>query len=83
LNQLQTEFIFLSGRPVIESLTDNFSLQVCERTQVREKKTQYDLFRGKWKTAVVLGTTMNVSDVWTSDAHRNFLSQWIIEQMKE
>jgi len=77
LEQSEPEFIFLSGTPVIESLTELLSLKFVEKTAAQGKSSQNSLYIGKWKNAVVLGTSMNVPDFQTSNAHRDFLSKWI------
>jgi hypothetical protein len=80
IKQIETsdaEFIFLSGTPVVESLTELFGLKFVEKTAAEGKSKQNSLYTGSWKNAVVLGTSMNVPDSHTSNAHRNFLSKWI------
>jgi len=71
------EFFFLSGTPVVESLTELFDLKFIEKTAAEGKSKQNSLYIGKWKNAVVLGTSMNVPDSNTSNAHREFLKKWI------
>lgn len=68
---------FLSGSPVIDALKDKFQLQELGKTQVEGKKSQYKLYSGAWKNSLVLGSTMNIPDSHTSNAHREFLSNWI------
>ena len=77
LEASDAEFIFLSGTPVVESLTELFDLKFVEKTAAEGKSSQNRLYVGKWKNAVVLGTSMNVPDSHTSTAHREFLSKWI------
>jgi hypothetical protein len=71
------EFIFLSGTPVVESLTELFDLKFVAKTAAEGKSKQNSLYIGKWKNTVVLGTSMNVPDSNTSNAHREFLKKWI------
>jgi hypothetical protein len=77
LKHSEPEFIFLSGTPVIESLTELLSLKFVEKTAAQGKSSQNSLYIGEWKNSVVLGTSMNVPDFQTSNAHRDFLSKWI------
>jgi hypothetical protein len=77
LEQSEPKFIFLSGTPVIESLRDLLGLKFAEKTAAEGKSSQNSLYVGGWKNAVVLGTSMNVPDSHTSNAHRDFLSKWI------
>jgi hypothetical protein len=81
LEASDAEFIFLSGTPVIESLTELLSLKFVEKTAAEGKSSQNRLYVGKWKNAVVLGTSMNVPDSHTSTAHREFLKQWIASKI--
>jgi len=77
IEESDAEFIFLSGTPVVESLTELFGLKFVEKTAAEGKSKQNSLYMGSWKNAVVLGTSMNVPDSHTSNAHRDFLSKWI------
>ena len=77
LEASDAEFIFLSCTPVGESSTELFDLKFVEKTAAEGKSSQNRLYVGKWKNAVVLGTSMNVPDSHTSTAHREFLSKWI------
>ena len=72
---------FLSGRTVVESLSDTFNLEFVGKTQVSGKDTQYSLYKGQYEDIAVFGTSMNVPDVYTSDAHREFLSEWLHEKV--
>lgn len=71
---------FLSGRTVVESLSDILNLEFVGKTQVDGKETQYSLYRGQYDGVPVFGTSMNVPDVHTSDSHRKFLSGWLQEK---
>lgn len=71
---------FLSGSPVIDALKDKFQLQDSGKTQAEGKRAQYKLYSGKWKNSLVLGSTMNIPDSHTSNAHRAYLSNWIGKQ---
>ena len=77
LEQSESDFIFLSGTPVIDSLTEVLDLKFEGKTAAEGKSSQNSLYVGSWKNAVVLGTSMNVPDSHTSSAHRDFLSKWI------
>lgn len=68
---------FLSGSPVIDALRHKFQLQDSGKTQAKGKRVQYKLYVGRWKESLVLGSTMNIPDSHTSNAHREFLSSWI------
>jgi hypothetical protein len=81
LEQSEPEIIFLSGTPVVESLTELFSLKFVEKTAAQGKSSQNSLYVGSWKNAAVLGTSMNVPDSHTSNAHRDFLSKWIASKI--
>jgi hypothetical protein len=81
LDELSPDVIFLSGTPVVETLSELFNLEFWGKTSVEEKRAQNKLFTGKFKNAVVLGTSMNVPDSHTSNAHREFLATWIKNQI--
>jgi hypothetical protein len=70
----------LSGKTVVESLQDIFSLQYLEKTEVEGKDYQYSLYLGDFNGTPVYGTSMNISDSHTSDLHREYLSLWIREK---
>lgn len=81
INDSSAKFFFLSGSPVIDALKDKFQLQDAGKTQAEGKRGQNNLYVGKWKDALVLGSTMNIPDSHTSNAHRDYLSCWIEEQL--
>ena len=78
----EAKVFFLSGSPVIDAMRDKFQLQDAGKTQVAGKRGQNKLYLGKWKDALVLGSTMNISDSYTSNAHRAFLASWIVSQAR-
>jgi hypothetical protein len=77
INDSSAKIFFLSGSPVIDALKDKFQLQDAGKTQAEGKRGQNNLYVGKWKDALVLGSTMNIPDSHTSNAHRDYLSRWI------
>jgi hypothetical protein len=82
INESSAKFFFLSGSPVIDSLRYKFQLQEVGKTRVEGKRGQNRLYIGNWNDALVLGTTMNIPDSYTSNAHRNYLSSWIERELK-
>ena len=70
----------LSGKTVIDSLKDSFSLSLEGKTAVEGKNHQDSLYTGDFKGTPVYGTSMNISDSHTSDPHRDYLSLWIKEK---
>ena len=70
----------LSGKTVINSLKDSFSLSLEGKTAVEGKNHQYSLYTGDFKGIPVYGTSMNISDSHTSDLHREYLRLWIKEK---
>jgi hypothetical protein len=77
----QLSVIFLSGRTVISNLTEEFNLKSSGMTKVRGKNRQNELFTGVFQDVKVFGTTMNVSDSYTSNAHRMYLNQWLRDRI--
>jgi hypothetical protein len=82
VEESEAKVFFLSGSPVIDAMRDKFQLQDAGKTQVAGKRGQNKLYLGKWKDALVLGSTMNISDSYTSNAHRAFLASWIVSQAR-
>jgi hypothetical protein len=76
-NNLQLSAIFLSGRTVISNLTEEFNLKSSGMTKVEGKNRQNELFTGVFQDVKVFGSTMNVSDSYTSNSHRMYLNQWL------
>lgn len=70
----------LSGKTVIDSLTDTFNIALVGKTSVKDKNRQYLLYRGDFGGTPVYGTSMNISDSYTSALHREYLSAWIAKQ---
>ena len=81
INDSSPKLFFLSGSPVIDALKVKFQLEDAGKTQVEGKRGQYKLYLGKWKDSLVLGSTMNIPDAHTSNAHREFLAEWISSQI--
>lgn len=81
LEESSAEIIFLSGTPVIETLKNKFQLTLIGKTDAKGKTSQNNLFLGNWNGTKVLGTSMNVPDSYTSNAHRDFLRIWISENI--
>jgi len=81
LEESSAEIIFLSGTPVIETLKNKFQLTLIGKTDAKGKSSQNNLFLGNWNGTKVLGTSMNVPDSYTSNAHRDFLRTWISENI--
>lgn len=81
LETLDLEYIFLSGTPVVDTLKEKFQLENIGKTEAPNKKSQNSLYKGKWREALVLGTSMNVPDSHTSQAHRDYLKKWISENL--
>jgi hypothetical protein len=77
INNLDVDFYFLSGATVVDALKDKFKLELYGKTEAKGKDKQYSLFKGEWKKSLVLGSTMNIPDSHTSNAHRAELSKWI------
>jgi hypothetical protein len=80
-NNLELSVIFLSGRTVISNLTEEFNLKSSGMTKVKGKNRQNELFTGVFQDVKVFGTTMNVSDSYTSNAHRMYLNQWLRDRI--
>ena len=77
INDSSANLLFLSGSPVIDALKNKFQLQDAGKTAAVGKRGQNNLYVGPWKGALVLGSTMNIPDSHTSNAHREYLSGWI------
>jgi hypothetical protein len=77
IEESSAKVFFLSGSPVIDALRNKFQLQDSGKTQAEGKRGQYKLYVGKWKDSLVIGSTMNIPDSHTSNAHREYLSSWI------
>jgi hypothetical protein len=77
IQDVSANLFFLTGMPVVENLSDCFNLKSIGKTKVKGKAKQYELFVGSWQDSLVLGTSMNISDSWTSNEHRRYLSNWI------
>lgn len=69
----------LSGKTVIEALQDVFALEFIGSTQAIDKDSQYSLFIGDLDGTPVYGTSMNISDSHTSNSHREYLANWLIQ----
>ncbi len=81
IEESSANVFFLSGSPVIDALKNKFQLQDEGKTQAEGKRGQNKLYSGKWKNALVLGSTMNIPDSYTSNAHRDYLSSWIASKI--
>jgi hypothetical protein len=77
------ERFVLSGKTVIDSLTEIFSITYVGKTQAAGKKHQYSLYVGDFYGTPVYGTSMNISDSHTSSAHRGYLSYWLREWIEQ
>ena len=66
----------------INNLSSEMNLQNVGKTKVAEKEKQYELFTGEFQGIRVFGSTMNVSDSRTSNAHRLYLNMWLREMIK-
>lgn len=74
------ERFVLSGKTVIESLKDIFSVKFVGRTDVKGKSKQYSYYVGHLGDTPVYGTSMNIPDSHTSNAHRESFKSWLIER---
>lgn len=78
-NNSKLRAFVLSGRTVIESLGDIFALEFRDKTKVNNKRRQYSLYVGDLDGTPVYGTSMNISDSHTSNSHREYLANWLIQ----
>ena len=58
------------------------NLKNVGKTKALNKRKQNELFVGEYKGIQVFGSTMNVSDSYTSKAHRNYLNMWLKDMSK-
>ena len=81
-NNQNLSYIFLSGGTVINNLNLEMNLKNFGKTKALNKRKQNELFVGEYKGIQVFGSTMNVSDSYTSKAHRNYLNMWLKDMSK-
>ena len=70
----------LSGKTVIDALQNVFALEFKGTTQADDKESQYSLYIGDLEGTPVYGTSMNISDSHTSNSHREYLANWLIDR---
>ena len=80
-NNRNLSYIFLSGGTVINNLSSEIVLENVGKTKALNKRKQNELFVGEYKEIQVFGSTMNVSDSRTSNLHRAYLKNWLIDQI--
>lgn len=80
VNNRNLKRFVLSGKTVIDCLTDVFNLALEGKTEVQGKNHQYSLYVGDFEGTPVYGTSMNIPDSHTSTLHRKYLSAWIGEK---
>ncbi len=81
-NNQNLSYIFLSGGTVIKNLRNEMNLENVGKTKAVGKRKQNKLFIGEYKGIKVFASTMNVSDSYTSNVHRNYLNMWLKDMIK-
>jgi hypothetical protein len=76
-NNSNLSYIFLSGGTVVRNLSKEMNLRNFGKTKAIGKFRQNDLYVGDFEGIQVFGSTMNVSDSYTSNAHRTYLKKWL------